>query len=75
MTDAGRIARESGGHPLFTVELLRGLQGRGDLKKDVLGRWTAGPVLNWDNLPPRVEGVIAESAQRVVVSLSARRMA
>jgi DNA-binding SARP family transcriptional activator len=53
------------GHPLFTVELLRGLQSRGELTKDDSGRWIADSSLNWKFLPPRVEAVIAERIHRL----------
>ena len=53
------------GHPLFTVELLRGLQSSGDLIKDGAGRWIARPDLNWNNLPPRVEAVIDERIKQL----------
>lgn len=59
------LYRHTGGHPLFTVELLRGLQGRGDLTKDESGRWVQGAALDWDTLPPRIEAVIAESVNRL----------
>jgi tetratricopeptide (TPR) repeat protein len=49
----------TGGQPLFTVELLRDLQNRGLLVKDVAGRWVGGNDLRWDRMPARVEGVIA----------------
>jgi DNA-binding SARP family transcriptional activator len=53
------------GHALFTVELLRGMQTRGDLVRDAAGRWTASPSLQWDRLPARVEAVIAERIRRL----------
>ncbi len=59
------LARHTGGNPLFTVELLRGLQERGDLVRDEAGRWVAGPALDWERLPPRVEAVIAERIGRL----------
>jgi tetratricopeptide (TPR) repeat protein len=59
------LHRHTGGHPLFTVELLRGLQDRGDLTKDESGRWIAGRDLDWETLPPRVEAVIAERIGRL----------
>lgn len=59
------LFQHTGGHPLFTVELLRGLQERGDLQPDRIGRWVAGPSLNWDQLPARVEAVIAEQIGRL----------
>lgn len=63
------LYRHTGGHPLFTVELLRGLQGRGDLIKDEAGRWGEGAGLDWNLLPPRVEAVIAESVNRLPEAL------
>jgi tetratricopeptide (TPR) repeat protein len=53
------------GHPLFTVELLRNLQERGDLVKDKDGLWVQGPNLDWNALPARVEGVIGERIGRL----------
>jgi DNA-binding SARP family transcriptional activator/predicted ATPase len=52
------LFRHTGGHPLFTVELLRGMQERGDLIQDEAGRWIVGPALAWEALPARVEAVI-----------------
>jgi adenylate cyclase len=57
------FARTSG-HPLFTVELLRALQERGDLVKDDEGAWVARDI-DWDTLPARVEGVIEERIGRL----------
>jgi predicted ATPase len=51
---------QTGGQPLFTIELLRGMQERGDLVRDEHGRWIEGENLDWETLPARVEGVIAE---------------
>ena len=59
------LYRLSGGHPLFTVELLRGMQERGDLVRDAQGYWIEGSTLNWDILPARVEAVIAERIERL----------
>jgi adenylate cyclase len=59
------LVRHTGGHPLFTVELLRAMQARGDLIRDGAGRWTEGPVLDWETLPARVEGVIEERVARL----------
>jgi adenylate cyclase len=55
----------TGGHPLFTIELLRALQERGDLIQDDQGRWVEGPALRWDALPARVEAVIEERVGRL----------
>ena len=59
-----RLFAHTGGHPLFTVELLRTLQERGDLSHDPGGRWTVTTV-DWTTLPPRVEGVIEERVGRL----------
>ncbi len=59
------LYRHTGGQPLFTVELLRGLQERGDLIRDEAGRWREGSNLNWGMLPARVEAVIAERIARL----------
>jgi DNA-binding SARP family transcriptional activator len=53
------------GHPLFTIELLRGLQDRGELLRDPQGCWVEGPSLDWETLPARVEAVIAERIGRL----------
>jgi tetratricopeptide (TPR) repeat protein len=53
------------GHPLFTIELLRDMQERGALVQDGRGRWLEGPLLDWDELPGRVEGIIEERIGRL----------
>jgi adenylate cyclase len=63
------LYRLSGGHPLFTVELVRGMQERGDLVRDAQGCWIEGPSLDWDILPARVEAVIAERIERLPAEL------
>jgi tetratricopeptide (TPR) repeat protein len=65
------LYRQTGGHPLFTVELLRGLQERGDLLRDAEGRWVEGDTLNWERLPARVEAVVAERIGRLAPPLRA----
>ena len=55
----------TGGHPLFTVELLRNLEERGNLVKDDQGRWVLGNKVKWDALPARIEGVIGERIARL----------
>ncbi len=59
------LFHHTGGHALFTIELLRALQERGDLVRDGDERWVEGPSLRWDALPARVEGVIAERIDRL----------
>lgn len=53
-------------HPLFTIEMLYGMQERGDLIKNTEGMWVASPSLNWDYLPPRVEAAIAERLRNLL---------
>jgi predicted ATPase len=57
------------GHALFAVEMLRGLQERGDLVQDVAGQWVEGSELNWETLPARVEGVIGDRITRLPTKL------
>lgn len=59
------LYRRTGGQALFTVELLREMQDRGDLVRDNEGSWVVGRSLDWDDLPARVEGVIAERINRL----------
>ena len=61
----GQLVRHTEGHPLFTVELLRGLQEGGDLVRDAEGHWVEGSALTWEKLPARVEAVIAERIRRL----------
>jgi DNA-binding SARP family transcriptional activator len=63
------LYRQTGGHPLFTIELLRGMQERGDLAQDGAGVWQMRPSLNWNTLPARVEGAIAERIGRLAPPL------
>jgi len=62
---ATSLYHHTGGHPLFTVELLRNLQERGDLVQDEQGRWIESGSLDWESLPKRVEGVIQERIGRL----------
>jgi|GEM_PF-616082 len=71
LSDSFRAAlfRLTEGHPLFTLELLRGMQERGDLVKDESGRWVEQPQLDWTALPPRVEGAIGTRISRLEPAL------
>jgi predicted ATPase/DNA-binding SARP family transcriptional activator len=53
------------GQPLFTIELLRGMQERGDLTHDQEGLWVEGSSLDWGTMPARVEAVVAERIDRL----------
>jgi adenylate cyclase len=63
------LFEHTGGHPLFTVELLLHMRERGDLVQDKDGCWGEGPTLDWSDLPSRVEGVIEERIGRLVNDL------
>lgn len=57
------------GHALFTIEILRSMQKRGDLVEDETGHWVEGPTLDWETLPARVDGVIRERIGRLPATL------
>ena len=59
------LYRQTGGHPLFTVELMRGLEEQAALVRDPDGYWVEGPGLDWQTLPARVEAVIASRIDRL----------
>ena len=59
------LFKRTGGHPLFTVELLRDMQSRGDLVQDEAGRWCEGQALDWETFPARIEAVIAGRVNRL----------
>jgi ABC-type oligopeptide transport system substrate-binding subunit/DNA-binding SARP family transcriptional activator len=59
------LHHQTQGHPLFTVELLRAMQERGDVCCSPDGVWIEGDRLNWNALPVRVEAVIAERLDRL----------
>jgi adenylate cyclase len=63
------LYQQTRGHPLFTIELLRGLHERGDLVQDADVGWIEGPALNWETLPGRVEAAIRERISRLPESL------
>lgn len=59
------LFHQTGGHALFTVELIRAMQSRGDLIRNAQGKWAARAELDWHALPARIEGVIAERIARL----------
>jgi DNA-binding SARP family transcriptional activator len=59
------LYRLTEGHPLFTVELLQSLQARGDLVQELDGYWIERVQPDWDLLPARIEGIIAERIDRL----------
>ena len=63
------LYQQSGGHALFTVELVRDMQDRGDLVRDEDGRWIEGVEIDWETLPARVEAVVAQRINRLPANL------
>jgi predicted ATPase/DNA-binding SARP family transcriptional activator len=61
--------QQTHGHPLFSIELLHGMQERGDLVKNQTGEWIEGAALDWETLPARVEAVVAERISRLAQPL------
>jgi adenylate cyclase len=59
------LHRHTSGNPLFTIELLRALEERGDIIFDKERRWVNGPTLNWRKLPARIESVVEERINRL----------
>ncbi len=59
------LVQQTGGHPLFTIELLRAMQQRGDLVKDGAGRWLAATDLRWDQVPARIADALAARVVRL----------
>jgi DNA-binding SARP family transcriptional activator/predicted ATPase len=63
------LYHRTGGHPLFTIELLRAMEVRGDIVRNQEGQWGEGPSLDWDRLPAKVEGVVEERVNKLDDSL------
>lgn len=60
--------RQTGGQPLFTIELLREMQQRHEVTEDAAGRWVSEPGVRWDALPGRISGALAERVERLDAS-------
>ena len=60
-----RLFQHTGGHPLFTVEILRNMQESGNLVRDENGEWIEGAASRPRQLPPRVEAVIEQRVNRL----------
>ena len=59
------LFQQTAGQALFTVELLRDMQERGDIVRDEEGQLVESPSLDWGAVPARVEGVIEERIGRL----------
>ena len=53
------------GNPLFVIELLRGMQERGDLQKDASNAWVPSPHVDSESLPPRLDALVAGRLHRL----------
>ncbi len=62
------MLKRTGGHPLFTVELLRSLKERRDIVKED-GQWVEQANIDWKGMPALVEGVIGERIGRLATPL------
>jgi tetratricopeptide (TPR) repeat protein len=60
-----KLHAHTGGHPLFTTELLQTLRERGDIHLDAEGQWVAAETMDWASLPARIEGALAERLGRI----------
>lgn len=59
----------TGGHALFTVELLRNMQESGALVRDGRGMWVMRSDFHLETLQPQTEGVIAQRISRLPQNL------
>lgn len=63
------LFRHTGGHPMFTVELVRQLKSNGDLVQDGKGNWIAGDGIDWEKIPAKVDAVIEGRIGRLPKSM------
>jgi DNA-binding SARP family transcriptional activator/tetratricopeptide (TPR) repeat protein len=66
------LYRKTRGHALFTVELVAGMQERGELTRDQHGYWQVGTAVSWHAIPARVDAIVAQRIGRL--SDPARRL-
>jgi DNA-binding SARP family transcriptional activator len=59
----------TGGHALFTVELLRNMQESGALGRDRSGVWVMQSDFQLETLPPKTEGIIVQRISRLPQNL------
>lgn len=60
-----RLFSYTAGHPLFTVEMVRGMKERTEVRRDRAGVWRVAASLDWERLPDRVEAAIAQRLGRL----------
>ena len=59
------LFKRTNGHPLFTVDLLRHMQERGQIYQDQNKIWQESASFDWDILPSRIEAVLSDRITRV----------
>lgn len=60
-----KLYQHAQGNALFLTELIHNMQHEGALILAEDGVWEVGAALNWNSLPPRIEGVIAQRIIRL----------
>lgn len=63
------LHRHTGGHAMFTVELIRSMQARGAIAQAADGYWVERAPFDWNTLPARVDAVIRERIDRLTFRL------
>ncbi|MGD8726573.1 MAG: protein kinase, partial [Gemmatimonadales bacterium] len=63
------LFRHTGGHPLFTIELLRSMQERGWLARNEQGELVEASTVDWSVVPARVDAVVGERLGRLPAEL------
>ncbi len=64
-----RLFEATGGHALFTVEMIGSLKQQGALTRDSHDRWILAEGASWDTVPPRVEATIATRLEELPIEL------
>lgn len=59
------LFRQTRGHALFTVELVRSMRERGLLARNPEGDWVEAQTIDWRDLPARVDAVVEERVARL----------
>jgi tRNA A-37 threonylcarbamoyl transferase component Bud32/tetratricopeptide (TPR) repeat protein len=59
------LFRHTGGHPLFTIELLRNMQERGWLAPNEAGELVEVSTIDWGVVPARIDAVVGERVGRL----------
>ena len=63
------LFRQTRGHPLFTIELMRAMQEGKAIVRDADGFWVEGKALDWGSLPVRIDAVVGERVGRLPATL------